>query len=44
MLAACKPKLRQYPVAGGHVNTTAFHALSGAELIDRFGYKECPKG
>jgi hypothetical protein len=41
MLNAYKPKLRQYLVAGGHAQTQAFHALSGGELIDRFGYKEC---
>lgn len=41
MLNAYKPKLRQYLVAGGYTQTQAFHAVSGADLIDRFGYKEC---
>jgi hypothetical protein len=41
MLNAYKPKLRQYLVAGGHTQTQTFHAISGSELIDRFGYKEC---
>jgi hypothetical protein len=41
MLNAYKPKLRQYLVAGGYTQTQTFHAISGSELIDRFGYKEC---
>jgi hypothetical protein len=41
MLNAYKPKLRQYLVAGGYTQTQTFHAISGNELIDRFGYKEC---
>lgn len=41
MLNAYKPRLRQYLVSGGYVETSAFHTVSGGELIDRFGYKEC---
>ena len=41
MLNAYRPRLRQYLVAGGYVQTQAFHTISGAELIDKFGYKEC---
>ncbi len=41
MLNAYKPKLRQYLVAGGYTQTQSFHDISGGELIDRFGYKEC---
>ena len=41
MLNAYKPKLRQYLVAGGYTQTQTFHAMSGSELIDQFGYKEC---
>ena len=41
MLNAYKPRLRQYLVAGGYAQTQSFHDVSGAELIDRFGYKEC---
>src|SRR6266550_4565492 len=40
MLSAYKPRLRQYLVSGGHTQTQAFHTVSGADLIDRFGYKE----
>jgi hypothetical protein len=41
MLSAYNSRLRQYLVSGGHTQTTAFHTLSGGDLIDRFGYKEC---
>ncbi|HEX8663223.1 MAG TPA: hypothetical protein VF744_04260 [Beijerinckiaceae bacterium] len=43
MLNAYNPSLRQYLVAGGHMNTLAFHTLTGADLIQRFGYRECPR-
>jgi len=41
MLSAYKPRLRQYLVSGGYVQTPSFHALTGGELIDKFGYREC---
>jgi hypothetical protein len=41
MLNAYKPRLRQYLVAGGYTQSQTFHDVSGTELIDRFGYKEC---
>jgi hypothetical protein len=25
------------------MDTLAFHAISGAAIIDRFGYRECPR-
>jgi hypothetical protein len=42
-LAAYSPSLRDYLVSGGHMSTHAFHTVSGAAMIDRFGYKECPR-
>lgn len=42
MLAAYKPRLRQYLVANHYMDSLEFHAISGAEIIDRFGYRECP--
>jgi hypothetical protein len=42
-LAAYSPSLRQYLVSGGHMTTHQFHTVSGAAMIDRFGYKECPR-
>ena len=43
MLAAYKPKLRQYLVSNHHMDTLAFHTISGREMIDKYGYKACPK-
>lgn len=43
MLNAYNPKLRQYVVANGYMNRLEFSAISGARMIDEFGYKECPK-
>ena len=43
MLAAYKPKLRQHLVSNHHMDTLAFHTIPGREMIDRFGYKACPK-
>ena len=34
---------RDYLVANHYVDTLAFHTISGAEVIDKFGYRECPK-
>ena len=44
MLNAYNAKLRQYVVANGYMNTLSFSAISGARIIDEFGYRECPKG
>lgn len=41
MLAAYKPKLRRYLLDGHYMDTSKFHELSGATLIDRFGYRVC---
>jgi hypothetical protein len=42
-LAAYNASLRQYLVSGGYMTTHAFHTIPGATMIDRFGYKECPR-
>ncbi|GAA3839646.1 hypothetical protein AFIC_002431 [[Pseudomonas] carboxydohydrogena] len=43
MLDAYNPKLRQYVLAKGYMDKLEFSAISGARIIDEFGYKECPK-
>jgi hypothetical protein len=43
MLDAYSPKLRAYLAAGHYMDTLAFHTISGAALISRFGYRECPR-
>jgi hypothetical protein len=44
MMSAYNGRLRQYLTSGGYMNTLAFHTIPGATMIDRFGYKECPRG
>jgi hypothetical protein len=36
-------RLRDYLVANHYVDTLAFHTISGSDIIDKFGYRECPK-
>jgi hypothetical protein len=36
-------RLRNYLVANHYVDTLEFHTISGSEIIDKFGYRECPK-
>ena len=43
MLNAYNAPLRQYLVNGHYMETLAFHTISGAAIIDKFGYKECPR-
>ena len=42
MLSSYKPKLRTYLVSNGYVESFEFHAMSGRELIQNFGYRACP--
>ena len=41
MLNSYKPKLRSYLVSGGYVDGFDFHTISGADMIQKFGYKAC---
>ena len=43
MLAAYNPPLREYLVSHHYMETLAFHAIPGREMISRFGYRECPR-
>lgn len=44
MLNAYNAKLRQYVTDKGYMEKLEFSAISGARIIDEFGYKECPRG
>lgn len=44
MLNAYNPKLRQYVIDKGYLTKLEFSTISGADIIDRFGYRECPRG
>ena len=43
MLNAYNAGLRQYVMDNHYMDTLAFHAIRGAMIIDKFGYKECPR-
>ena len=42
MMNAYNGRLQQYLTNGHYMDTLAFHAVAGATIIDRFGYKQCP--
>lgn len=43
MLAAYNSSLRSYVTAHHYMDTLEFHAISGSEMIHKFGYRECPR-
>lgn len=43
MLDAYNSKLREYVVASGYMEKLSLSSISGARMIDEFGYPECPK-
>ena len=43
MLAAYNASLRGYVTANHYMDTLAFHAISGRDMIRKFGYRECPR-
>ena len=44
MLDAYNSKLREYVVANGYMEKLSLSSISGARIIDEFGYPECPTG
>ena len=42
MLNSYNPKLRNYLVSNHYVDTFEFHAISGRDMIAKFGYRACP--
>jgi hypothetical protein len=42
MIEAYNARLRNYLNTGNYMNSSAFHTISGSDMISRFGYKECP--
>jgi hypothetical protein len=43
MLGAYHASLRDYVTANHYMDTLAFHSISGRDMIQKFGYRECPK-
>jgi hypothetical protein len=42
MLASYNGKLRSFLMANHYMDTPQFHAITGREMIEKFGYRRCP--
>jgi len=42
MLDSYNDKLRAFVTANHYMDTPQFHTISGSEIIQKFGYKQCP--
>jgi len=42
MLNSYRPGLRSYLIANHFMDNLELHSISGAEIIHKFGYRECP--
>jgi hypothetical protein len=42
MLASYNGRLRSYLTANHYMETTQFHTISGRDMIQKFGYRQCP--
>jgi hypothetical protein len=43
LLSAYNASLRDYVTANHYMDTLAFHSISGRDIIQKFGYRECPR-
>jgi hypothetical protein len=43
MLGAYNARLRDHVTANHYMDTLAFHAISSRDMIQKFGYRECPR-
>jgi hypothetical protein len=43
LLSAYNSQLRSYVMANHYMDTLEFHAISGGDMIRKFGYPACPK-
>jgi hypothetical protein len=41
MLRSYNTKLRKFVIANHYIDTFEFHAISGHDMIQKFGYREC---
>jgi hypothetical protein len=44
LMSAYNAKLRTHLMSNHYMNTLEFHVIPGRELIQKFGYRECPGG
>ncbi len=42
MISSYNSKLRAYLVANRIMESSAFHTITGRDMIERFGYRQCP--
>lgn len=42
MLATYNAKLREFLIANHYMDSPEFHAISGSDLVQKFGYRSCP--
>ena len=42
MLATYNAKLREFLINNRYMDTPEFHAISGRDLVRKFGYRACP--
>jgi hypothetical protein len=43
MLASYNARLRSFLMANHYMDTPQFHTISGSEIIQKFGYRQCPQ-
>jgi hypothetical protein len=43
MLATYNAKLRKFLIANHYIDTPEFHAISGRDIVQKFGYRACPQ-
>jgi hypothetical protein len=44
MAGYCHSSLRSFVVANHYMDSWTFHPISGQEMIQKFGYRQCPGG
>jgi hypothetical protein len=42
MLSRYNSRLRNFVMANHYMDTPEFHAISGSDIVAKFGYRECP--
>ena len=43
LLSAYNASLRDYVTSNHYMDTLEFHSISGRDMMQKFGYRECPK-
>jgi hypothetical protein len=43
MLSTYNAKLREFLIANHYMDTPEFRAISGRDIVQKFGYRACPQ-